>query len=221
MVNQISCYILIVPAFGIISTTVSANSNKSIFGYSPSSSLINLNLLSQQTICRKVKFFLEILLSTPLCKFIISLVKILVIYDNPQITKARSEYFKPCIKQFMRLRQNSLKFRNSNKFINSLNMKCFKQLRYTHTLSNVIDKNNYQSYLNMIKLNPYFVTGFTDGEGCFMVNIRPNSKLKIGYSIELVFKITLHLKDRALLEDLKIYFGVGTVTVRGSDSIQY
>ena len=154
-------------------------------------------------------------------EFRVSLVKILVIYDDPQITKARSEYFKPCIKQFMRLRQNSLKFRNSNKFINSLNMKCFKQLRYTHTLSNVIDKNNYQSYLNMIKLNPYFVTGFTDGEGCFMVNIRPNSKLKIGYSIELVFKITLHLKDRALLEDLKIYFGVGTVTVRGSDSIQY
>jgi len=54
-------------------------------------------------ICRKVKFFLEILLSTPSCKFIISLVKILVIYDNPQITKARSEYFKPCIKQFMGL----------------------------------------------------------------------------------------------------------------------
>jgi cytochrome c oxidase subunit 1 len=26
-------YILIVPAFGIISTTISANSNKSIFGY--------------------------------------------------------------------------------------------------------------------------------------------------------------------------------------------
>jgi hypothetical protein len=32
-VNQSYCYILIVPAFGIISTTMSANSNKSIFGY--------------------------------------------------------------------------------------------------------------------------------------------------------------------------------------------
>jgi heme/copper-type cytochrome/quinol oxidase subunit 1 len=33
LVNQKYCYILIVPAFGIISTTISANSNKSIFGY--------------------------------------------------------------------------------------------------------------------------------------------------------------------------------------------
>lgn len=33
MVNQISCYILIIPGFGIISTTISANSNKSVFGY--------------------------------------------------------------------------------------------------------------------------------------------------------------------------------------------
>lgn len=27
------CYILIIPGFGIISTTISANSNKSVFGY--------------------------------------------------------------------------------------------------------------------------------------------------------------------------------------------
>jgi len=36
-------------------------------------------------------------------KFIVSLVKILEIYDNPQITKTRSEYFKPGIKEFIRL----------------------------------------------------------------------------------------------------------------------
>ena len=33
-------------------------------------------------------------------EFRVSLVKILVIYDDPQITKARSEYFKPGIKEF-------------------------------------------------------------------------------------------------------------------------
>lgn len=32
-INQINCYILIIPGFGIISTTISAASNKSIFGY--------------------------------------------------------------------------------------------------------------------------------------------------------------------------------------------
>lgn len=32
-INQNYCYILIIPGFGIISTTISANSNKSVFGY--------------------------------------------------------------------------------------------------------------------------------------------------------------------------------------------
>lgn len=45
--------------------------------------------------------------------------------------------------------------------------------------------------------------------------------MKIGYSIELVFKIALHSKDKALIENLRNYFGVGTVTARGSDCTQY
>ena len=32
-INQNNCYILIIPGFGIISTTISASSNKSVFGY--------------------------------------------------------------------------------------------------------------------------------------------------------------------------------------------
>ena len=91
------------PAFGIISTTISANSNKTIFGYIRSS-LIKIYLLMQQTISRKLYPFLGILLSTPFdWIFIISIVKILVIYDNPQITKTRSENFKPYIKEFIGL----------------------------------------------------------------------------------------------------------------------
>ena len=43
-----------------------------------------------------------------------------------------------------------------------------------------------------IQLNPYYITGFTDGEGCFVINITPRSSIKIGYSIWLAFKIKLH-----------------------------
>jgi cytochrome c oxidase subunit 1 len=32
-INQNICYILIIPGFGIISTTISASANKSVFGY--------------------------------------------------------------------------------------------------------------------------------------------------------------------------------------------
>ena len=71
------------------------------------------------------------------------------------------------------------------------------------------------------QINPYFITGFTDAEGCFLINVRPNSKMKIGYSVELVFKIALHVKDKVLVENIRNYFNVGTVTYRGSDCIQY
>lgn len=223
-INKNSCYILIIPGFGIISTVISASSNKNVFGYKKNSSLIKAALLTQQTICREIKEFLQfILLNTSiLWNFIVSLVKILVMYDNPQITKARSENFKLGIKEFSELSIFS-HYRNNNNFINSFvnirpKMKYFKQLRY---LSNVIGKNNYEFHPNTNKLNPYFVTGFTDGEGCFLINVRPNPKMKIGYSIELVFKISLHLKDRALVENLRNYFGVGTVTIIKSDCIQY
>jgi len=60
-------YILIIPGFGIISTVISANSNKSVFGYLQNSSLIKIALLTQQTICREIKEFIQfILLDTPI-----------------------------------------------------------------------------------------------------------------------------------------------------------
>lgn len=43
-----------------------------------------------------------------------------------------------------------------------------------------------QKILEPNQINPYYITGFTDAEGCFLINVRPNSKMKIGYSVELV-----------------------------------
>jgi len=47
-------------------------------------------------------------------------------------------------------------------------------------------------------LNPFFVSGFVDGEGCFLVNVRANNKHKNGWRVEVAFKINLHKKDKAL-----------------------
>lgn len=47
--------------------------------------------------------------------------------------------------------------------------------------------------------------GFIDGEGYFSIGISKN-KNKVGWQVKLEFGISLHEKDRALLEDIQKYF---------------
>lgn len=101
-----------------------------------------------------------------------------------------------------------------------LNIQLFKNNRYYILGINKFVRSTL-SNLEFNNLNPYYVTGFTDGEGCFLINIKPFSKMKTGYSVELVFKIALHLNDKLLLEKIKSFFGVGTITVRTDGYIQY
>lgn len=85
-------------------------------------------------------------------------------------------------------------------------------------------------------LDPYFVTGFCDAESCFYISITPGqskelSKLtptekgtentKTEGLVRLIFKIKLHKKDRALLDMILSFFGVGNITKAGEDYIQF
>ena len=69
-------------------------------------------------------------------------------------------------------------------------------------------------------MNPWFVTGFMDGEGCFHVSIIKNNKSKVGYYVKHSFQIGLHEKDKSFLEDIKNFLGVGTISKHGSESFQ-
>jgi hypothetical protein len=94
----------------------------------------------------------------------------------------------------------------------------------THPKLNMYSTLNYKfeglSTDNHI-LNPYFVTGFTDAEGCFLINIQKRSDLILGYSISLSFKIKLHLKDKELLENISNFFNVGKVYLRKDGYVDY
>lgn len=52
-------------------------------------------------------------------------------------------------------------------------------------------------------LNAWFVTGFTDAEGCFSLSVKRDTKLKTKWSVRPVFIIQLHIKDLAILEAIK------------------
>jgi hypothetical protein len=72
-----------------------------------------------------------------------------------------------------------------------------------------------------LALNPYYVTGFTDGEGCFFIGLYADSNYKMGYRVKASFQIGLHEKDLPLLEQIQSYFGVGKITKLGAESVQF
>lgn len=78
--------------------------------------------------------------------------------------------------------------------------------------------------------DPYWITGFTDAEGCFFAALKKDNRYKVGYQIQLGFQIGLHNKDKALLEEIKLFFNcgetyyynnknIGRFTVRSLNSI--
>lgn len=68
-------------------------------------------------------------------------------------------------------------------------------------------------------IDPWFLTGFVDAEGCFTLGISRNKYCKTGWSIQLFFQIALHRKDTELLERVQNYFGVGKIHKHGPQSI--
>jgi hypothetical protein len=95
--------------------------------------------------------------------------------------------------------------------------------------------NKYRSYTSIvtpqlqIKLprDPYlldanFVSGFTDGEGSFVISIQREPRNKTGWTVKSRFSMSLHYKDIVLLESIRNYFnGVGSINKERKDIIQY
>lgn len=70
-----------------------------------------------------------------------------------------------------------------------------------------------------VPLNPGWITGFVDGEGCFTINVHEDNRQKTGWQVQLRFAVGLHEKDRVLLEKIKEYWGADNITKLGSQSI--
>jgi len=60
-------------------------------------------------------------------------------------------------------------------------------------------------------INPNWITGFVDGEGCFFVGLTKNSKCKVNFSVNLLFKINQHKRDTELLKKISIQLNCGTI----------
>ena len=86
--------------------------------------------------------------------------------------------------------------------------------------SNSLKVNYYRNYSTLtsitnerfVRVDPWFITGFTDAEGCFMCNIIKKPKYKVGWEIQRVFQIKLHVKDFLVILGIQHSLGnIGTV----------
>ena len=89
----------------------------------------------------------------------------------------------------------------------------------TESTVSAIDQSITSCKLNLI--NPFFITGFTDGEGSFMVSVRKSSAHRQGWKVQASFVITLHKKDLELLKSIQFSLGgIGSIDPKGEDMIQ-
>lgn len=62
---------------------------------------------------------------------------------------------------------------------------------------------------SQIVKDPYWLTGFTSGEGCFLVSYSKCSKSKFGSRVQLIFSIYQHTRDAELMGSLAKCFSCG------------
>ncbi len=68
-----------------------------------------------------------------------------------------------------------------------------------------------------VPLDPWYVSGLTDGEGCFCVALAIRSKMRFGLELRPSFSLSLNEKDLELLRDLQAFFGCGWIRESLSD----
>jgi len=70
------------------------------------------------------------------------------------------------------------------------------------------------------RLDNSWITGFTDGEGCFHVAINRQPKMKIGWQVLPEFRIVQHKRDLGVLKRIQKHLGFGSVVQNHGDRFE-
>ena len=68
-----------------------------------------------------------------------------------------------------------------------------------------------------MQINPWFITGLVEGEGCFSVSFTLRKKLKLGIETRPSFSLSLNQRDLALIKELHVFFKCGAVRYSRGD----
>lgn len=128
-----------------------------------------------------------------------------------------------CKHNFFSLQQKKFDFSHLYSYIHTKTSKNSTPARESlRTPSGVPQGTRYSfNNKNTFYLNPDYVTGFVDGEGCFTLSIFKDDRRSTGWQVKPIFSISLHNRDIKLLEALQRTFNVGKIYKHGPDSVQY
>ena len=71
-------------------------------------------------------------------------------------------------------------------------------------------------------ITPWFITGFADGEASFVLGLQERSEFSAGWQATAYFTITLHSREKFLLEAIQSYFGgIGNIKKGAKNSVIY
>ena len=72
-----------------------------------------------------------------------------------------------------------------------------------------------------MNLEPQWITGFVDGEGCFHIGISRHPEMTSGFQVLPEFTVVQHERDVQLLHALKAFFKCGVVRKNHGDRMAY
>lgn len=105
-----------------------------------------------------------------------------------------------------------------NSEVNILSKQIHKRI-FTSISTNKIDNLEFNS--GATKMNPWFITGFSDGEASFILYIQKTNNTKIGWATWVAFEINLKDKDLSILKEIKSYLGVGKINQKSKGTCVY
>nr|ATI20342.1 LAGLIDADG endonuclease [Juglanconis sp.] len=80
-------------------------------------------------------------------------------------------------------------------------------------------RGKYYSTLSYFNLNPWFITGFADAEGSFIISIYKDNNTKLKWRVSAYFSIHIHTKDALLLELIQKTLGVGKLRKNNENTV--
>ena len=87
--------------------------------------------------------------------------------------------------------------------------------------TNQLNNRSFSTFSTQSKINPWFITGFSDAEASFIVSMYKDDKSKLKWRVNPNFSIHIHIKDIAILESIRDTFGVGKVRKNSINTALY